>query len=67
MLDDVMDKAPFRLIGVGISGLDSAEVADQFNDLLAEDDSKKAEVERATDVIRERFGKDAVFKGRGWR
>lgn len=67
MLDDVMDKAPFRLIGVGISGLDSAEMADQFNDLLAEEDAKKANVERATDVLRERFGKDAVYKGRKLR
>jgi len=67
MLTDVMDQAPFRLIGVGISNLDTADNADQFNDLLEADVAKKADAERATDEIKKRFGKDAIVKGRSLR
>jgi DNA polymerase-4 len=67
MLDEVMDRAPFRLIGVGISELYSAAEADQFNDLLEQDKAAKAKAERATDAIRQRFGKDAILKGRALR
>ncbi len=67
MLDEVMDQAPFRLIGVGISELYSAAEADQFNDLLEQDKAAKAKAERATDAIRQRFGKDAILKGRALR
>jgi len=67
MLNDVIDQAPFRLIGVGISNLDSAENADQFNDLLEAETAKKAAAERATDAIKTRFGKDAILKGRSLR
>lgn len=67
MLDQVMDKAPFRLIGVGISELHTGDEADQFNDLLEQDHAAKAKAERATDAIRERFGKDAIMKGRALR
>ena len=67
MLNDVIDQAPFRLIGVGISNLDSAENADQFNDLLEAETAKKAAAERATDAIKSKFGKDAIKKGRSLR
>ena len=67
LLEGVMEKAPFRLIGVGISHLEPAEKADQFMDLLEQDAEKKAKAERATDAIRERFGKDAILKGRSLR
>lgn len=64
MLDDVADKSPFRLIGVGISNLVSDEQADQFADLLEQDAQARAKTERATDEIRAKFGKDAILKGR---
>lgn len=67
MLAEVMDKAPFRLIGVGISELHSAAEADHFNDLLEQDKAARAKAERATDAIRQRFGKDAILKGRALR
>ena len=67
MLSDVIQHAPFRLIGVGISNLDAAENADQFNDLLEADAAKKAAAERATDAIKNKFGKDAIIKGRSLR
>ena len=67
MLDSVIDHGPFRLIGVGISHLTKPEGADQFMDLLEQDAAKRAKAERATDAIRERFGKDAILKGRSLR
>ena len=67
MLNEVINQAPFRLIGVGISNLDNSDNADQFNDLLKADEAKKAEAERATDTIKNRFGKNAIMKGRSLR
>ena len=67
MLDTVIAKAPFRLIGVGISHLTTPEGADHYMDLLEQDAAKRAKAERATDAIRERFGKDAILKGRALR
>ncbi len=57
----------FRLIGVGLSHLVSQDAADQTHDLLDPDAPKRAAAERATDVIRARFGKDAIVKGRSLR
>ena len=67
MLNSIMDNAPFRLIGVGISHLTKPEDADQFMDLLEQDAAKRAKAERATDTIRKRFGKDSILKGRALR
>lgn len=67
LLDGILNKAPFRLIGVGISHLETPEAADQFMDLLEQDAAKRAQAERATDRIRARFGKDAILKGRSLR
>ncbi len=67
MLDGVIAKGPFRLIGVGISQLTRPEEADHYMDLLEQDAAKRAKAERATDAIRERFGKDAILKGRALR
>lgn len=67
MLDGVIDRAPFRLIGVGVSHLTRPEDADHYMDLLEQDATKRAKAERATDAIRERFGKNAILKGRSLR
>lgn len=64
LFDQVVDEGPFRLIGVGISDLVPAEGADQFADLLDPDAGQREKVERASDAIRARFGKDAIRKGR---
>jgi DNA polymerase IV len=52
----------FRLIGIGVSGLSDADGAD-FADLI---DRRTAEAEQAIDRLRERFGNDAVIKGRAF-
>ena len=67
MLNSIMDNAPFRLVGVGISHLTKPEDADQFMDLLEQDAAKRAKAERVTDTIRKRFGKDSILKGRSLR
>ena len=61
------DQGPFRLIGVGISDLSPADKADTMADLLDPDAQRRASTERATDAIREKFGKDAIMKGRALR
>ncbi|MFV2053795.1 DNA polymerase IV [Aliiroseovarius sp. YM-037] len=63
----VEGEGPFRLIGVGISNLLPEDGADTAGDLLDPDAGKRADVERASDAIRKRFGKDAILKGRALR
>ena len=67
LLENAMDKAPFRLIGVGLSDLVDANGADLSPDLLDPDAVKRARAEQASDKIREKFGKDAIIKGRAFR
>lgn len=67
LLEDVMNEAPFRLIGVGISHLYPATDADHLTDMLEADLRRKADAERATDEIRKKFGSDAIIKGRSLR
>jgi DNA polymerase-4 len=55
----------FRLIGVGITQLQSDEFADPGN-LLDPDAGRRADAEHAMDKLRERFGRDAVVKGLGF-
>jgi DNA polymerase IV len=53
------DGTPFRLIGIGVSALVTADDAD-FTDLI---ERRTAEAERAMDRLRDRFGNSAVVKG----
>ncbi|MHA7874999.1 DNA polymerase IV [Roseivivax sp.] len=67
LFDQVEGKGPYRLLGVGLSDLCSASVADRTPDLLDPDAAKRSAAERATDRIRDRFGPDAILKGRALR
>ena len=67
LFDLVGDQGPYRLLGVGLSDLGSAEGADLSGDLLDPQAQRRAMAERATDRIRERFGADAIVKGRALR
>jgi DNA polymerase-4 len=55
----------FRLIGVGLSGL-TAPIGDS-GDLLDPAAIKRGLAERASDKAREKFGKNAVMTGRGFK
>jgi len=61
------ESGPFRLIGVGISHLEGEAGADATPDLLDPDATKRGQAERATDAIRDKFGQDAIVKGRALR
>ncbi|MBT8408799.1 MAG: DNA polymerase IV, partial [Alphaproteobacteria bacterium] len=67
LFDQVGDEGPYRLLGVGISHLSDADMADTGGDLLDPQAKQRAEAERASDRIRERFGSDAIIKGRALR
>lgn len=67
MLKEVMNEAPFRLIGVGISHLYPEAKADHLTDMLEGDLRRKADAEKATDEIRKKFGANAIIKGRSLR
>jgi len=67
LFDQVGDPGPFRLIGVGLSDLVPAATADVSGDLLDPQAVKRADAERATDTIRQKFGKHAITKGRALR
>ncbi|EDM72695.1 DNA polymerase IV, putative [Roseobacter sp. AzwK-3b] len=67
LLDQVEGQAPYRLIGVGLSELLPEEGADLSGDLLDPNAARRSGAERATDLIRARFGPGAILKGRSLR
>ncbi|MGF1454492.1 MAG: DNA polymerase IV [Alphaproteobacteria bacterium] len=64
LLDAEADGTPFRLIGVGLSGLVDAALADQ-PDLLEPERNRRSEAERAMDRVRGKFGSAIIGTGRG--
>jgi DNA polymerase-4 len=64
LLERDLDRAPFRLIGVGIADLVPA-TGDGTGDLADPGAARRMAAERAADRIRARFGADAIRLGRG--
>lgn len=62
LLKKEIDGTKFRLIGIGVSSLQSDENADP-DDLVDHDALKRAKAERAMDVVRGKYGKSAVNLG----
>jgi DNA polymerase-4 len=62
LLEKETDGTPFRLLGVGVSGLDSAAAADPA-DLV---DGRAALAEHAVDDLRARFGDTVLVRGLGF-
>jgi len=60
------DGTAFRLIGIGVSGIEPADGADPA-DLLEPQVARKAAAERAMDRVRTRFGREAVVRGKLYR
>ncbi|RMA42539.1 DNA polymerase IV [Rhodophyticola porphyridii] len=67
LFDAVDHTRPYRLLGVGLSDLVPSDQADRSGNLLDPDQAKRYQAERAADAIRNRFGKDAIVKGRALR
>ncbi|HHS94330.1 MAG TPA: DNA polymerase IV [Rhodobacterales bacterium] len=67
LFDQAAREGPFRLIGVGISGLGPDTDADLSGDLLDPQAAQRRKAEKATDEIRARFGTAAILKGRAIR
>jgi DNA polymerase-4 len=63
LLQREADGSPFRLIGIGISGIEAADGSDP-TDLLEPQVARKAAAERAMDRVRTRFGRTAVVRGK---
>ena len=64
LLEQAIDEGPFRLIGVGIAKLTQEFDDAAVGDLLDPDAQKRADVERASDEIKRKFGKGVLIKGR---
>jgi DNA polymerase-4 len=62
LLAHEIDGTRYRLIGIGVSSLDGADVADPAG-LLDPVTTRSAAAERALDAVRDRFGRDAAMKG----
>ena len=60
------DGTRYRLLGVGVNGIVGAEQCDPI-DLADPDGARRAKAERAMDSLQQRFGPEAIHKGRGMR
>ncbi|MGF1447516.1 MAG: DNA polymerase IV [Pikeienuella sp.] len=67
LLSGVLQAAPFRLIGVGLSALCAADAAETGPELFEDTGPARRKAELVTDTIRERFGTDTIFRGRALR
>lgn len=67
LFDQLGEKGPYRLLGVGIAELCPEAEADKSGDLLDPEAAKRSGAERAADAIRKRFGANAILKGRALR
>lgn len=62
-----IDKGPFRLIGVGLSVLSEVDPDGSEKRLFEDSRDAQRKAENATDEIRDRFGRDAIIRGRSLR
>ena len=64
LLKSSIVNGPFRLVGAGMSGLCLASQAEREPELIDDGAVNRIKVERVTDEIREKFGDEAMIKGR---
>ena len=64
LMEVAIENGPFRLVGAGLSGLCLASQAQREPELLDDGALNRIKVERVTDEIREKFGDEAMIKGR---
>ncbi|WP_332715324.1 DNA polymerase IV [Pelagibacterium mangrovi] len=61
-----VDGTAFRLLGIGVTGLEAADGSDP-TDLIEPGVARKAAAERAMDRVRDRFGREALVRGKLYR
>jgi DNA polymerase IV len=61
-----IDGTAFRLLGIGVSGIQAAPGSDPV-DLIEPQIARRAAAERAIDRVRLRFGREAVIRGKLYR
>lgn len=66
LLEKLADGRTFRLIGIGAVKLVPASEAD-LPDLADPGKARRSKMEAAMDVVRDRYGADAIKKGRGFK
>ena len=64
LMEAAIENGPFRLVGACLSGLCLASQAQREPELLDDGALNRIKVERVTDEIREKFGDEAMIKGR---
>jgi len=64
LLEKELAKGPFRLIGIGVSELEDAALADP-PDLVDEAAENRKKLERVVDSVRAKFGTGVIKRGRG--
>ena len=64
LMEAAIGNGPFRLVGAGLSGLCLSSQAEREPELLDDGALNRIKVERVTDEIREKFGDEAMIKGR---
>ena len=64
LMEAAIGNGPFRLVGAGLAGLCLANQAEREPELLDDGALNRIKVERVTDEIREKFGDEAMIKGR---
>jgi len=64
LLHNELENGPYRLIGVGISGLIPSPTEPNQMTLLEAPEEKATHIEQALDKVRDKFGDDAIAKGR---
>jgi DNA polymerase-4 len=62
-----IENGPFRLIGIGLSVLSELQPDGSERKLFQDERDPHQQAERATDEIRNRFGRDAIIRGRSLR
>ncbi len=63
LLTREIDGSSFRLIGIGVAGLSAADGSDPV-DLVEPGIARRAAAERAMDRVRQRYGRDALIRGK---
>lgn len=66
LLEKIADGRAFRLLGIGVVKLVPASEAD-IPDLADPEKARRNKMEAAMDSLREKYGADAVIKGRGFK